>query len=353
MRSDLPEAAVTPPRNHGPWGQHAPVRRLWKAPSMRRSSWEHTRLLAENRLLRRRVSALEARLLVSHAQRPPAESVAVAAQAGNYHRRAPLAVAGQPSGAHAVAEVATPPAPAHEGEQHELRTLDLQIEQLAASTRLAALVAHELNTPLQAMENHLFLAGADTGSSPALQSIREEIDRIGAIVRRLLEFPQSEAATTSSVPVDSLIERVLLLTGSRLLRQRIRVVRNLAPDLPPIAGRDDQLTLVLLNLVLRAAAAMPAGGDLRISARVEPRPRVVSGQPATRQLTIELADTGSEALEASAPGGPFFSFETAGEGVRLEICRRLLTGHGGNLMLWDELGGGHIAVLSLPVHDEP
>lgn len=259
-------------------------------------------LVAENRRLRRQIAALEGRL------RPGAD------------------------------------------EDEQLEALLRQNEQLAASARLAALVAHELNTPLQAVENYLFLAADDVEYEAALLPIRQEIGRIGAIVERLRDFQPADGAAPAPIEVNDLVERVLLLMGSQLRRQRVSVTRDLAAGLPALHGSDSQLTLVLLNLVFRAAARMPHGGTLDIATRASAQGGPFHGARQREQrLTIELTDTGDAGEAAAVEYGPFYSTDAAGPEMRLDICRRLLAGHGGTLMLWDEIGGGHKAVVALPL----
>lgn len=235
-----------------------------------------------------------------------------------------------------VAALSTGPE-AHTG---RLDDLALQNEQLAASTRLAALVAHELNTPLQAIENYLFLVGDDPEQPGALSSIRREVGRVGAVVQRLRTFQEIGAAPRDALALGGVVESVLLLTESRLRRQRVRVACQLAPGLPPIRGRDGDLTLLLLNLVLRAADRMPEGGLLTLRARVDPQ---------APQVTLEVADTGPSPGDEGAEFGPFYTTDAMAPAMRLQICRRLLDGHGGRLSLGHEFGGGHKVIVELPL----
>lgn len=260
-----------------------------------------SQLVAENRRLRRRIADLEVRLVNAHTYSEQVDAIA------------------------------------------------LQNEQLAATSRLAALVAHELNTPLQTVENYLFLADDMVSLAGVMPALRREVGRISDVVQRLLEFQPIESDTSAPLFLNRMVERVLLLTGSRLRRQRITVLSDLAPGLPPLLGRDGELTLVLLNLILRAAEAMPDGGVLRISTQ-GPVPGAGRRDDA---ITIEIIDSGHRSGEADSQSAPFYSTEAAGPELRLEICRRLIANHGGTLMLWEELGGGHRVAVILPLRAGP
>ncbi|NJO84172.1 MAG: hypothetical protein HC828_16200 [Blastochloris sp.] len=121
---------------------------------------------------------------------------------------------------------------------------------------------------------------------------QEEIDRISHILRQLLDLYRAGSGSPVAIDCNAQIERMLLLTGSTLARHGIRVQRVLQPDLPSFLGYSEQITQVLINLILNAVDAMAGGGTLTICTRV----LADEEQPATaqaRRLCIELSDTGT------------------------------------------------------------
>jgi PAS domain S-box-containing protein len=244
-------------------------------------------------------------------------------------------------------------------EQLQSETLDLQNERLAASAQLVATIAHELNTPLLSIQSCLFLAeqSADEGRSTYLGLAREEIDRIAAILRQLLDLHRPDAGERAPVAVNALIERVLLLIGGTIAEHHITVERDLSSAQPVVSGFPGQLTQVLLNLLMNAIAAMPEHGWLTIQTAIvahAPDPRIGWVDPtpllAPPLVQISITDTGG----GIAPDlhadifKPFFTTRTMGTGLGLAICRQIVRRHGGMIGLTSALGQGSTFTIMLP-----
>lgn len=235
-------------------------------------------------------------------------------------------------------------------ERVQLESLAMQNEQLAASSRLAAIVAHEVNTPLQAIQNFLYLAAGTNGAklNSFLNLIGEEIERIGVMVRRLLDFHRPDDGSLKPLALNGLVERVLLLTSSTLTRKRIAIELSLADDLQPFIGRSDHMTQVLLNLIWNAIDSMPNGGTLRLRTFR----RVRRKHPAT--LVLELQDTGpgiSPDLQVRI-FEPFFTTKIQGTGLGLAVSKQIITQHGGMIDVRSEVGVGSTFVIMLAEADE-
>lgn len=236
-------------------------------------------------------------------------------------------------------------------EQVQFEAQVIEQERFLANSRLAATVAHEVNTPLQAIESCLHLAGRSEGETQAryLRLAREEIQRIGMILRQLLDLYRSHGLSATYVDLNALIERVLLLTGSSMARQGIQIIRDLEPQLPGILGRADAITQVLLNLIVNATQVMPHGGVLTISTRVEAPP----GK--TPQVRTTIADTGGgiapDLIERIFE--PFFTTRVDGNGLGLAVSRRIIMDHGGELTAESEPCDGSRFSFVLPIVDVP
>jgi PAS domain S-box-containing protein len=226
-------------------------------------------------------------------------------------------------------------------EQVQLEALAIANERLAAHGRLAAIVAHEISTPLQAIENLLYLAGGkDDQGDDYRPLVRDEIRRVSAILRRLLTLSQPDDGPSGSIDCTMVIDRVLLLTSTSLARRGIAVARLMPPALPLVPGDADQLTQVLLNLVVNAIDAMPDGGRLSISVELS------SGR-----AIISVADSGvGVAPELHARiFEPFFTTKAGGSGLGLAVARRIISQHGGELRLECGPANGAQFVISLPL----
>jgi signal transduction histidine kinase len=152
--------------------------------------------------------------------------------------------------------------------QLNIEALLVEQERFAASGRLAMIVAHEVNTPLQSIESslHLAAAGGETGST-YLAHAREATRRAGSILHQLVELYHPEAQRVRQLDINALLRRVLLLTSGSLARRGIRVDADLVPAAPMLTLRSDGLTQMVTSLILLVADALPDGGTLCVRTR--------------------------------------------------------------------------------------
>jgi signal transduction histidine kinase len=220
----------------------------------------------------------------------------------------------------------------------------VQTEKLAATGRLAASLAHEINNPLQAIHNSLQLMLSfqleAQEQQEYLQIADEEIERLMNLVASILEFarpPQREMRATN---LNDVVERVLALAGKYLQHRRVAVKRTLASDLPPIVVAPDELEQVFINLVLNAVDAMPEGGTLHVA----------SWQNENSRLAVAFSDTG----HGIAPEDlrrvfePFFSTREDGTGLGLTVSHNVVERHGGQIAVESTVGQGTTFTVWLP-----
>ena len=209
----------------------------------------------------------------------------------------------RPDGAQVLQEIASIPLFDQNGRPHQvvevweditervaLQTQLVRAEKLAAIGQLAASIAHEVGNPLQAIQGFLSLfleqCPPDIPNERFLKLAEEEIERIVQVLARLRDLYRPRADVLTAVDLNDLADSVLLLTSRQLERGRIRVLREMDPDLPAIHAVADQLRQVLLNLVLNAAEAMSDGGLLHIQTYMR------HDHAGVHHLIITITDTG-------------------------------------------------------------
>lgn len=165
----------------------------------------------------------------------------------------------------------------------------LRSEKLAVTGRLAASIAHEINNPLEAVTNLLFLMRADV--SPELRKkylsqAEQELARVAEITKQTLRFYREPSQPTATKIV-SVLDSVLMLFGQRLTGAGIRVQREERAPSATVLSTPGELRQVIANLVGNAIDAMRAGGQLRI------RISAFRGPQQNRKLIrLTIADTG-------------------------------------------------------------
>jgi two-component system NtrC family sensor kinase len=264
-------------------------------------------------------------------------------------------------------------------------------EKLASIGRFAAGVAHEVGNPLGAILGYTSILqkeGIDQEeSNDYLKRIEREIERINHIVRELLDFARPSTFEIQEVEVNKVIEDTLSLLSHQKIFKNIETQLTLQPVLPIINGNESQLSQVLINIVLNAVDAMPAGGVLRIQTdeyvvedalidRYQPhypsrrredpleynyaslrKPDPLVGILAKfsrgdRLVRIRISDTGigikKEDLERVFD--PFFTTKAPdkGTGLGLSISLRIVESMGGKIKAESECGKGSTFELFFP-----
>jgi len=210
----------------------------------------------------------------------------------------------------------------------------VQAEKIAATGRMAATIAHEINNPLEGLLNLIYLAKA-SASSPEevvsyLSTAEGELARVSHIAQQTLGFYREQGRPVSTSLAD-LLREVLAIYGPKLKYSDIQVHSHLE-EVPPIVLRKGEIMQVLSNLVANAIYAMPGGGQLSVSVRTIRR-EDAAGFP-TQGSLIEIKDTGTGITPENLPKifDPFFTTRgTVGTGIGLWIARQFIEGHGGTI----------------------
>jgi signal transduction histidine kinase/FixJ family two-component response regulator len=219
----------------------------------------------------------------------------------------------------------------------------LQAEKMAAAGRLSASIAHEVNNPLQAVQNCLHLAGredlAQEKRDEYFNLARAELDRLILTVRRMLDFYRPGATSKEKVDLAEMLQYILNLMSKQLSESNIKVVVDFLGKIPAIKAVGSQIQQVFINLILNAVDAMPEGGVLTITIR-----------PFKGGMEITFQDQGRGIPKDKQANvfEPFFSTKDGGTGLGLTVSYNIVTAHGGTLELLPERGPGACFRIFLP-----
>jgi hypothetical protein len=223
----------------------------------------------------------------------------------------------------------------------QLQTAD----RLAALSRVSGGVAHEVKNPLNAILLHVEvarskLAHGDTALAPQMDIISSEILRLDRVVKTFLDFTRPVEMNFASMPIDDFLRDLVALARPQADASGIRVVAE--PAAPGVEVRIDRdlLKQAVLNIVVNAIEAMPAGGELRLESSA-------AGEIAE----IRISDTG--------PGIPpelrekifrlYFSTKQKGSGIGLAMAFRTVQLHDGTIDFTSEPGKGSAFSIRLPI----
>jgi signal transduction histidine kinase len=223
-------------------------------------------------------------------------------------------------------------------------------EKMAAIGLLAAGVAHEVNTPLTGISSFtqmlLEKSDPDDPRTQLLEKIERQTFRAAKIVNSLLNLARPQDGDAGPVDMNAVIGDVLSLLEHQFKSSRIQVRKELSEAPPIVRGVEYKMQQVFLNLFLNARDAMPKGGWLTISTRVD-----------GPETVIELADTGVgiPAEHLARIYDPFFTTkpEGRGTGLGLSVTYGIVQEHGGVLSCESSPGQGTRFRLVLPTLERP
>jgi len=227
-------------------------------------------------------------------------------------------------------------------------------ERSTALGRLASAVAHEIRNPLNFINlsiDHVRerMAPAEPAAKEdfdrILRNMKSEISRLNRLVGDFLSFGKPMRLDIRLCALDEVLREVASLVDHKARDQGITLEVEAAPGLPRVTADPELLKTCFLNLMINAVDAMPEGGSLTVG--ICERVADLGG----REVEVRVRDTGQGMTPEAVASAfePYFSTKDAGLGLGLALTHKIVSDHGGSIVLESALGGGTVARIRLPL----
>ena len=222
-------------------------------------------------------------------------------------------------------------------------------EKYASLAQLALGAAHEINNPLLGIMSHLEMEQKemqDENHRLEVEGCIEGAKRISSAVRGLLNYARPGPLLINKINLDRLVAEAFYFLQHQPMFRRITLEKKIPAELPQISADANQLSQVLMNLLLNAAQAMPEGGSITIQAE-----KVKFDD----RIEVAVTDTGEGIPADIIPHvfEPFFTTKRGkGTGLGLSISQAYIRSHGGEIRIASLPGQGTTVRFTLPIRQE-
>ena len=218
-------------------------------------------------------------------------------------------------------------------------------ERLAELGTLASGMAHEIGTPMNVIlgrAEYLLQRVKEEPIRKGLQTIVTQVERITKVMNQLLAFARRRPTERRSVDLRQVVEDNLDIFRERFARQSIKLETELAVSCPPVHADGDQMSQVIINLVMNAIQAMPGGGTLRVVL-----------VPKKNMVALTVTDTGHGIPQdcITKVFDPFFTTKEFGKGtgLGLTVVKGIIEEHQGKIAVESEPETGTTFTIHLPM----
>lgn len=223
------------------------------------------------------------------------------------------------------------------------------VEQYTEIAQLAGGLAHEIKNPLSTICLNMELlaedfAGAesqrDRRAARKISVVQHECQRLQSLLDNFLQFAKVRTVRFEASDLNQQVRQVLDFFAPQARESKIDVITYLDAELPGVVLDRESFHGALINLVLNAQQAMPAGGQL-----------VVRTKTTAAGVALELIDTGigMDQKTSSQIFNAFFSTKPGGSGLGLPTVRKVMEAHGGSIRVESEVGRGTKFTIELPL----
>ncbi|MEJ2744763.1 MAG: ATP-binding protein [bacterium] len=224
-----------------------------------------------------------------------------------------------------------------------------QFKQLQTFSTMAASIAHEVGNPLNSLDIHLQLIERKIKllkrkeREPLMELVavaQEEIKRLEHIITQFLKATRPDVPQMREGDVVAILDKTLNFMEPEIRSRGIRIEKTYAPFVPPLLLNADQIRQVIVNLVRNAIQAMPNGGRITVEVKY-----------ARGQVMMSVTDSGCGIPEGQVEKifDPYFTTREGGAGLGLMIVQRIVSEHGGDVLVATNPGKGTTMTVRLPV----
>lgn len=239
----------------------------------------------------------------------------------------------------------------------------IQSAKMATVGQMASGMAHEINNPLFAILGEAKMLFKEKQDQPdvreGLKIILEQGERIGGIIKSLLDFSRREKANLAPLDINTVVNKTLFLLRYQIDKEKIEISKDFSSDMPYIMGDEGKLEEAFLIIIINAVQAMEDGGKLTIKTRLEKvsdEERKKGGvlKDYLEVAAIEFKDTGKGMDEKTLMRifEPFFTTKPKNTGLGLSICSQIIQVHKGDIEVYSQSGKGSTFIIKLPVRQK-
>jgi signal transduction histidine kinase len=227
------------------------------------------------------------------------------------------------------------------------------LDRLAGIGTLSATIAHEIRNALVPIKTFVGLILEKNPDTELAGAVRREIERVDAIVGRVLRFAAPAPPAFGTVRLHEVLEHALHLVEHRVEGRKVAFQRQFNASSDACRGDDHQLAQAFLNLLVNAVEALGAGGALTVSTDVvarDPELPPAKAAQAARFLCVKIHDTGSGIAPEHLSNifKPFFTTKPQGTGLGLAVTHRVIEEHHGAIRVASQPGQGTTFSVFLP-----
>jgi signal transduction histidine kinase len=223
----------------------------------------------------------------------------------------------------------------------------VRASKLAVLGELAAVMAHEIRTPIGILRSSAQMLSREPGLGAEAKEltnfIESETERLNRLVSTLLDSARLRAPKLQAADIYAIIRHSADLLSAQAEKKGISIQLHLHGNSPSAEVDDEQITQVLLNLILNALQIVADGGRVEIS----------SHRDADR-LVVEIADDGPgiPPQELARVFDPFFTKREGGVGLGLAVVQQIIAAHQGEIHAGKSALGGALFTITLPIREE-